>query len=249
MRSVGSGGEALGAELLDWGRRVFGVTINEFYGQTECNMVVSSCARLGANKTEMMGLPVPGHRVEVVDPNNGRVLPVGEEGAIGVLYPDPVMFLGYWNRPEATEEKFVTGEDGKWLLTGDQGIKDADGFLQFVGRDDDVIGSAGYRIGPAEVEDCLIRHPAVEMAGVVGKPDPIRGAVVAAYITLVEGYAPSEDLSTEIALFVKQRLAAHEYPRVVRFVDAMPMTTTGKIIRAKLRLLAQGEAEAERDQT
>lgn len=243
MRSVGSGGESLGSELLEWGRRVLGVTINEFYGQTECNMAVSSCARLDANKTGSMGLPVPGHRVEVVNSQTGNILPDGQEGAIAVLYPDPVMFLGYWNRPDATEEKFVAGPDGRWLLTGDQGIRDRDGFLQFIGRDDDVIGSAGYRIGPAEVEDCLIRHPAVEMAGVVGKPDPIRGAVVAAYITLAEGYEPSEHLAEEIALFVKQRLAAHEYPRVVRFVEAMPMTTTGKIIRAKLRLLAQAEAD------
>lgn len=245
MRSVASGGEALGAELLEWGRKVLGVTINEFYGQTECNMVVSSCAHLGANKTGMMGLAVPGHRVDVVDARTGTILPTGEEGAIAVRCPDPVMFLGYWNRPEASEEKFVAGPDGKWLLMGDQGIRDADGFLQFVGRDDDVIGSAGYRIGPAEVEDCLIRHPAVEMAGVVGKPDPIRGAVVAAYITLAETYEASPELADEIALFVKQRLAAHEYPRVVRFVDAMPMTTTGKIIRARLRHLAQAEADAE----
>lgn len=245
MRSVGSGGESLGTELLDWGRRVLGVTINEFYGQTECNMVVSSCSALEGNRTGMMGYAVPGHDVAIVDSLTGAELPMGEEGAIAVRSPDPVMFLRYWKRPEATAEKFVDGPDGRWLLTGDQGVRDEDGFLRFVGRDDDVIGSAGYRIGPGEVEDCLLKHPAVQMAGVVGKPDPIRNAVVAAYIKLNEGFDASDALADEIALFVKERLAAHEYPRVVRFVDTMPMTTTGKIIRGQLRQRAIEEAEAD----
>ncbi len=245
MRSVGSGGESLGTELLDWGRRVLGVTINEFYGQTECNMVVSSCSAVDGNRTGMMGLAVPGHSVAVVDSGSGALCPIGEEGAIAVKAPDPVMFLRYWNRPEATEEKFVDGPDGRWLLTGDQGVEDEDGYLRFVGRDDDVIGSAGYRIGPGEVEDCLLKHPAVQNAGVVGKPDPIRNAVVAAYIKLNEGYEGNDALAEEIALFVKERLAAHEYPRVVRFIDAMPMTTTGKIIRGQLRFLAEDEAKCD----
>ncbi|WP_373235758.1 AMP-binding protein [Cohaesibacter celericrescens] len=245
MRSVGSGGEALGTELLDWGRSALGVTINEFYGQTECNLVISSCSALGCNRTGMMGLPVPGHVVEVIDEMTGAILAVGEQGAIAVLSPDPVMFLHYWNRPDATKDKYVEGSQGRWLLTGDQGVRDAEGFFQFVGRDDDVIGSAGYRIGPSEVEDCLLRHPAVQMAGVVGKPDPVRNSVVAAYITLTDEYEPSEALADDIADFVKHRLAAHEYPRVVRFVDEMPMTTTGKIIRAQLRAMAQSEAEDE----
>ena len=242
MRSVGSGGESLGTELLEWGRSVLGVTINEFYGQTECNMIVSSCAALGANRDGMMGLPVPGHDVRIIDRVTGRTLPAGEEGAIAVRAPDPVMFLRYWNNREATEAKFVDGPDGRFLLTGDQGFADRDGFLHFVGRDDDVIGSAGYRIGPAEVEDCLLRHPSVALAGVVGKPDPLRSAVVAAYIKLADGYEASDALAEEIAHFVKARLAAHEYPRVVRFVEDMPMTTTGKIIRARLRALAEAEA-------
>ena len=242
MRSVGSGGEALGAELLDWGRRVLGVTINEFYGQTECNLVVSSCSALAVNRQGKMGLPVPGHHVEIIDDENGTILPVGVQGAIAVRSPDPVMFLCYWNRPDATSDKFVDGPDGCWMLTGDQGVKDEDGYIQFVGRNDDVIGSAGYRIGPVEVEDCLLRHPAVQMAGVVGKPDPIRNSVVAAYVTLTEDFEPSEQLADEIANFVKTRLAAHEYPRIVRFVEEMPMTSTGKIIRAQLRRMAQEEA-------
>ncbi|MFD1798083.1 acyl-CoA synthetase [Paracoccus aurantiacus] len=248
MRSVASGGESMGAELLDWGRAVFGTTINEFYGQTECNMIVSSCAALEPPVPGFMGRPVPGHRVEIVDPETGAILPPGQEGAIAVLSPDPVMFLGYWNNPTATADKFIDGPDGTWLLTGDRGVQDSDGRLGFVGRDDDVISSAGYRIGPAEIENCLIAHPSVLMAGVVAKPDPLRGAVVAAYLVLKEGEEGSAELAEEIAGHVKSRLAAYEYPRVVRFIPEMPMTTTGKIIRADLRRMAEAEAARERDE-
>ncbi|MDR7126981.1 AMP-binding protein [Pseudotabrizicola sp. 4114] len=247
MRSVASGGETLGTELIEWGRTVLGVTINEFYGQTECNMVVSSCDVLEPVLPGAMGRQVPGHVVGVIDPTTGVAVQDGTEGAIAVLAPDPVMFLEYWDNPAATTEKFMTGPAGRWLLTGDRGIRDADGRLHFLGRDDDVIGSAGYRIGPAEVEDCLLSHPAVQLAGVVGKPDPIRGAVVAAYIVLRDGYAGSPELADEIGHFVKQRLAAHEYPRCVRFLESMPMTTTGKIIRRELRDLAEAEARSERE--
>lgn len=230
LRTVASGGESLGAELLDWGRSVFGVTINEFYGQTECNMVVSSCQQVGAQRPNVMGWPVPGHNVEVINADGVRCAD-GEEGDIAVARPDPVMFLGYWRNETATAEKFR----GDWLLTGDRGTREADGALRFVGRDDDVISSAGYRIGPGEVEDCLLKHPAVAMAGVVGKPDPLRGEVVAAFVVLVEGHAPGEALAAELSAFVKSRLAAHEYPREVIFTDALPLTTTGKIVRRELR--------------
>lgn len=246
MRSVASGGESLGTELIEWGQQVLGTTINEFYGQTECNMIVSSCADLELTRPGAMGKPVPGHELAVLDADSGERMPVGQEGVIGVLSPDPVMFLRYWNNPNATDDKFVKGPEGSWLLTGDQGICDEDGYVRFVGRDDDVIGSAGYRIGPGEVEDCLLRHPAVQFAGVVGKPDELRNAVVAAYIKLADGYEPSDELAKEIALFVKSRLAAHEYPRVVRFIDEMPMTTTGKIIRGQLRNMAVAEAQEEK---
>ena len=234
MRSVASGGETLGTELLDWGRKALGVTINEFYGQTECNMIVSSCGALEPPVPGIMGRPVPGHRVEVIGPT-GEVLADDQEGAIAVLAPDPVMFLGYWNNPKATEEKFVTGPDGRWLVTGDRGVRRPDGRLRFVGRDDDVISSGGYRIGPAEIEDCLLGHPAVQMAGVVGQPDPVRGEIVAAFITLAAGHAPSDDLRASIADHVRKRLAAYEFPRAIYFIDDMPVTTTGKIIRARLR--------------
>jgi acetyl-CoA synthetase len=170
MRSVASGGETLGAELLDWGRKVLGVTINEFYGQTECNMIVSSCGAIMDAVPGVMGQPVPGHELEVIDAS-GQPAPQGETGMIAVKRPDPVMFLGYWQNEDATRAKFI----GDWLVTGDQGQREPDGRIRFVGRDDDVINSAGYRIGPGEIEDCLMRHPAVEMAAVVGKPDEQRG--------------------------------------------------------------------------
>jgi acetyl-CoA synthetase len=237
LRTVASGGETLGAELLDWGREVLGVTINEFYGQTECNMIVSSCAKIMSPRPGLMGRAVPGHDVQIVD-TSGVPVPDGTQGLIGVRRGDPVMFLRYWNNPAATEAKFA----GDFLLTGDMGVREADGFLRFVGRDDDIITSAGYRIGPGEIEDCLIGHPAVAMAGVVGKPDPARTEIVKAYVVLAEGREPSETLARELQDHVKTRLAAHEYPREIAFVDALPMTTTGKIIRRDLRARAAAEA-------
>jgi acetyl-CoA synthetase len=230
LRSVASGGESLGAELLHWGREVLGVAINEFYGQTECNMVLSSCGPLFPAKPGAIGKAVPGHRVEVVD---ARGVPVaaGEAGEIAVASPDPVMFLGYWRNSEATREKYRNG----YLLTGDSGRRDEEGFVTFTGRNDDVITSAGYRIGPGPIEDCLLGHPAVSLAAVVGVPDPDRTEIVKAFVVLRPGYAPSEALVKEIQDHVKVRVAAHEYPRKISFVDALPMTTTGKIIRRELR--------------
>jgi acetyl-CoA synthetase len=230
LRSVGSGGEALGAETLEWGKSALGLTINEFYGQTECNLVVASCAALGVSRPGAIGKPVPGHTVAVIRPDGSACAP-GEQGQIAIRRPDPVMFLEYWNKPDATREKFI----GDWMTTGDQGVADADGYVQFIGRDDDVITSAGYRIGPSEIEDCLIRHPAVALAAVVGKPDALRTEIVKAFIVLKAGYAPSDALASEIQAFVKTRLSAHEYPREVAFIDTLPMTTTGKVIRRLLR--------------
>jgi acetyl-CoA synthetase len=155
----------------------------------------------------------------------------GQEGNIGVLRPDPVMFLGYWNNPEATAEKFV----GDYLLTGDLGVRDEQGFIRFVGRNDDVITSAGYRIGPAPIEDCLIGHPAVRMAAVVGVPDEQRTEIVMAYVVLNDGFDGDEALVKALQAHVRTRLAAHEYPRAIRFVTSLPTTATGKIIRRELR--------------
>ncbi|VTU37004.1 Acetyl-coenzyme A synthetase [Variovorax sp. PBS-H4] len=230
LRSVASGGESLGGEMLAWGREALGVQINEFYGQTECNMVVSSCAEWFEAKPGKIGKAVPGHDVQVVA-TDGQMLPAGSIGQIAVRRGDPVMFLGYWNNPGATAEKFV----GEFMLTGDQGCMDDDGFIRFVGRDDDVITSAGYRIGPGPIEDCLLGHPSVHMAAVVGVPDAERTEVVKAFVVLAEGVWPSEQLTRELQHHVRTRLAAHEYPRLVDYVDALPMTTTGKVIRRALR--------------
>jgi acetyl-CoA synthetase len=230
LRSVGSGGETLGAELLDWGRAAFGCAINEFYGQTECNLVVANCSTILPVRPGSMGRAVPGHEVAVVDAE-GHPVPHGTEGTIAVRRPDPVMFLGYWNNPEATAAKFA----GDWLLTGDQGAEDADGYFRFVGRDDDVITSAGYRIGPGEIEDCLLRHPAVAMAAVVGVPDALRTERVAAVVVPAAGVAPDEALAREIQGFVRTRLAAHAYPREVHFAESLPMTATGKVMRREIR--------------
>ena len=239
LRTVASGGESLGREVYDWARATLGLTVNEFYGQTECNYVLSSCAAIGVSRPGAIGKPVPGHEVAVIDADGGVLRP-GEQGQIAIRGPDPVMFLEYWNRPEATREKFL----GDWMTTGDQGVADEDGYIRFVGRDDDVITSAGYRIGPGEIEDCLIRHPAVRLAAAIGKPDPARTEVVKAYLVLNDGYEAGETLAADIRAFVRERLSAHEYPREVAFVDEMPLTTTGKVIRRHFREAARREAEA-----
>ena len=189
LRTIASGGETLGAELIDWGRKTFGRTINEFYGQTECNMIVSSCSEIMDARPGIMGKAVPGHELAIVS-DAGEVLPSGTFGNIAVKRPDPVMFLKYWNNEAATQKKFA----GDWLLTGDTGEMDEDGWIRFVGRDDDVITSSGYRIGPGEIEDCLIKHPAVAMAGVIGKPDAQRTEIVKAYIILKQDVEPSDAL-------------------------------------------------------
>ena len=233
LRSVGSGGEALGAETYEWGKSALGLAINEFYGQTECNLVVGSCAMIGVAKSGAIGKAIPGHEVAVIRADGSRAA-VGEVGQIAVKRPDPVMFLEYWDRPDATREKFI----GDWMTTGDQGVVDDEGYFSFVGRDDDVITSAGYRIGPGEIEDCLIQHPAVALAAAVGKPDAVRTEIVKAFIVLKAGVTPSTALAAEIQGFVRTRLSAHEYPREVAFIDEMPMTTTGKVIRRLLRARA-----------
>jgi acetyl-CoA synthetase len=230
LRTLASGGETLGEALLDWGRATFGLTINEFYGQTECNLVVGSCAGVLPVRPGSMGRPIPGHVVQVAG-DDGTVLPTGEIGNVAIRRPDPVMFLEYWRNPAATRAKFA----GDLLLTGDLARKDDDGYLWFVGRADDVITSAGYRIGPGEVEECLMHHPQVALAAVIGVPDPIRTEIVKAFVVLKGGSMGSDSLAQEIQEFVKARLAAHEYPRAIEFVDSLPMTATGKIKRGELK--------------
>lgn len=232
LRSIGSGGESLGREVLHWAEEELGLTVNESYGQTECNLMLGSCAQLGIQRPGAIGKAMPGHEVAILGPK-GEKLPANEIGAIAVKKPNPVMFLSYWNRPDATEEKFV----GDWLITGDQGYMDEEDYVFFVGRDDDVITSAGYRIGPGEIEDCLLSHPAIALCAVVGTPDPIRTETVSAFVVLKHGYFKSQELTKEIQAFVKIRLAAHEYPRQITYLDDLPMTTTGKIIRRKLKTI------------
>ena len=181
-------------------------------------------------KPGSIGRAVPGHEVEIIDAE-GKVLGVEEEGQIAVKSPDPVMFLGYWNNPDATREKYL----GDWLLTGDRGAKDADGYFWFLGRNDDVITSAGYRIGPGEIEDCLSRHPAVSLAAAIGIPDPLRTEKIKAFIQLRPGHNATPELEHDIREFFNRRLSPHEKPRIIEFVDSLPMTATGKIKRKQLR--------------
>ncbi|WP_108051595.1 AMP-binding protein [Bosea sp. 124] len=230
LRTVAAAGEALGAETLAWGREALGLTINEAYGQTECNLVLASCAEIGVSRPGAIGKAVPGHEVAIIRPD-GSVCASDEEGQIAVRRPDPVMLLGYWNNPQATADKFV----GDWMKTGDQAVQDKDGYVRFVGRDDDVITSSGYRIGPTEIEDCLLRHEAVSLAAVIGKPDALRTEIVKAFVVLKPGRAGTPTLAAELQDFVRRRLSAHEYPREIAFREELPMTTTGKIIRRLLR--------------
>ena len=230
LRTIASAGEALGAETLLWAQEALGLTINEAYGQTECNLVIGSSGAIGMTKPGFIGKPVPGHVVAIIREDGSPCLP-GEVGQIAIQRPDPVMFLGYWNRETATTEKFI----GEWMTTGDQGVTDEEGYIRFIGRDDDVITSSSYRIGPVEIEDCLICHPAVALAAAIGKPDPLRTEIVKAFLVLRPDVEPSNALKDDIRDFVKQRLSAHEYPREIEFVASLPMTTTGKIIRRELR--------------
>jgi acetyl-CoA synthetase len=230
LRSIMSAGEQVGTQVVAWARDELGVGVNEMFGQTEFNYLVGNCTQVMAVRPGSMGKPYPGHNVEPVDPS-GTPMADGEVGELAARRDDPVFFLGYWGREKATREKFM----GAYWGTGDLGYRDADGYLWFVGRKDDVISSAGHRIGPGEIEDCLIKHEAVAQAAVVGSPDPLRGEIVKAFIILAEGQAPSEALAQNIQQNVKQRLAAHEYPREIEFVDSLPMTTTGKVRRIALR--------------
>lgn len=240
LRTVGSAGESLGKETGEASSKALGVPVNEFYGQTECNIVLSSAAHIGVAKPGSMGKPAPGHTVAIIDAD-GNVLPAGEIGQVAVRRPDPVMFLGYWQNEAATDAKFT----GDWMKTGDQGVMDGEGYVTFFGRDDDVITSSGYRIGPSEIEDCLAGHPAVRMAAAIGKPDALRTEIVKAYVLLREEQVPSLALAEDIRDWVKIRLSMHEYPREIEFVEALPMTTSGKIIRRLLREKAALEGTRE----
>ncbi|MDW8468404.1 MAG: AMP-binding protein [Burkholderiales bacterium] len=235
LRTVMSAGEAVGTAVIEWARAQLGVTVNEMFGQTEMNYVVGNCQEAWPVKPGSIGRPYPGHRVAILDEQGNEAKP-GELGEIAVHRffqgeRDPVHFLEYWKNPQATRDKYL----GDWGLTGDQGRMDEDGYLWYQGRSDDVIKSAGYRIGPAEIESCLVRHPAVANAAVIGKPDDVRGQIVKAYVVLQPGFTPSAQLVEDIQNHVRGRLAPYEYPREIEFIDALPMTTTGKVQRKELR--------------
>ena len=231
LRSVMSAGESVGVTVIEWAREQLGVTINEMFGQTEINYVVGNCQAAWPVKPGSIGRPYPGHEVAIID-ESGAEVPRGELGEIAVKKnADPVFFLEYWKNEQATRDKFI----GDWGLTGDQGRMDEDGYLWYQGRSDDVIKASGYRIGPAEIESCLVKHPAVANAAVIGKPDETRGQIVKAFIVLQPGQVASQKLIDEIQDHVRGRLAPYEYPREIEFIDALPMTTTGKVQRKELR--------------
>lgn len=230
VRTLFTGGEALAPETLVWLERELGVVCNEGYGMSEVNHVIGNCRRLRPIKPGSMGFEFPGHVAALVD-EAGRPVEEGAVGEIVTTADDPTLFLGYWGRPDLTEAMRL----GAWIRTHDLAARDADGYYWYRGRNDDLIKSAGFRIGPVEIENVLLAHPAVAEAGVIGSPDAERGHVVKAYVRVANGAAASEALIAELQAHVKGRLGAYKYPRVIEFVNELPMTSTGKISRAELR--------------
>jgi acetyl-CoA synthetase len=248
LQAIMSAGESVGDAVYDYCESQLGIVVNEMFGQTEVNYIVGNGAMNHSGHPQVgwpakrgsMGRPYPGHRVEVID-EAGRVLPRGEVGEVAIHRRDrhgmldPIFFLGYWNNPRATEAKFSNHDLQSWCRTGDMALMDADGYLIYQGRTDDVFKTSGYRVGPGEIENCLVKHPAVANAAVIPKPDAERGAVVKAFVVVAAGYTASATLIDELQAFVKTRLAPYQYPKEIEFIDALPMTTTGKIQRNVLR--------------
>ncbi len=247
LRTLMSAGEAVGDAVFTWCRDALGVPVNEMFGQTEMNYVLGNCQRLWPARPGSMGRAYPGHRVAVID-DDGRECAPGQVGEVAVHardrhgVPDPVFFLGYWNNDAATRAKFTGDPADSWCRTGDLARLEADGSFWYEGRADDVFKSAGYRIGPGEIENCLLKHPAVANAAVVPKPDAERGALVKAYVVLADGHVGDAALVAALQAHVKARLAPYEYPKEVEFIAALPMTTTGKVQRRVLRLQEQQRA-------
>jgi len=240
LRAVMSAGEAVGDAVFDWCRAELGLTVNEMFGQTEINYVVGNCALHWPARAGSMGRAYPGHRVAVID-DDGHECPRGTPGDVAVHRRDthgdrdPVFFLGYWRNDAATRAKYTGDPDDSWCRTGDTAVMDDDGYLWYRGRSDDMFKAAGYRIGPGEIENCLVRHPAVANAAVVPKPDAERGALVKAYVVLAPGHRGDAALVEQLQQHVRGRLAPYEYPKEIEFIDALPMTTTGKVQRRVLR--------------
>jgi acetyl-CoA synthetase len=248
LQAVMSAGEAVGDAVFGWCERELGLTVNEMFGQTEINYVVGNCALHWPARPGSMGRAYPGHRVAVID-DDGHEVPRGTPGDVAVHrrdvhgHPDPVFFLGYWRNDEATRAKFTGDPDNSWCRTGDTAVMDDDGYLWYQGRSDDVFKAAGYRIGPSEIENCLVKHEAVANAAVVPKPDAERGALVKAYVVLAPGFDGTPELVAALQAHVKGRLAPYEYPKEIEFIDQLPMTTTGKVQRRVLRLQEEDRAE------
>ena len=253
LQAIMSAGEAVGDAVFGYCQTQLGVTVNEMFGQTEINYIVGNCAMNGQAqdgvgwpaKPGSMGKGYPGHRVAVID-DDGQECPVGVLGDVALNRynqhgeSDPIFFLGYWKNEKSTHNKFT----GDWCRTGDMAVRDEDGYLWYQGRADDVFKAAGYRIGPSEIENCLVKHPAVANAAVVPKPDAQRGALVKAYVVLSAGYAASEALVAELQVHVRGKLAPYEYPKEIEFIAELPMTTTGKVQRRVLRLQEEARAQA-----
>ncbi|HEU5296918.1 MAG TPA: AMP-binding protein, partial [Burkholderiaceae bacterium] len=252
LRAIMSAGEAVGDAVFAYCRDALGVTVNEMFGQTEVNYLVGNCGRSldgrrwpaagWPARAGSMGRPYPGHRIAVID-DDGNECPRGTPGDVAVHRRDihgdrdPVFFIGYWHNDAATRAKFTADPDDSWCRTGDTAVMDDDGYLWYQGRSDDMFKAAGYRIGPSEVENCLVKHPAVANAAVVPKPDAERGALVKAFVVLAEGARASDALIAELQAHVRGKLAPYEYPKEIEFIDALPMTTTGKVQRGVLRRL------------
>jgi acetyl-CoA synthetase len=251
LRAVMSAGEAVGDAVFAWCRDQLGVVPNEMFGQTEINYIVGNCAARWPARAGSMGRPYPGHRVAVID-DEGNECPRGTPGDVALHRRDrhgdrdPIFFLGYWKRDDATRAKFTGDVDDSWCRTGDTAVMDDDGYLWYQGRSDDVFKAAGYRIGPSEIENCLVKHAAVANAAVVPKPDAERGALVKAFVVLAPGFAATPELAAELQAHVRGKLAPYEYPKEVEFIDALPMTTTGKVQRRVLRLREEEKAKAPR---
>jgi acetyl-CoA synthetase len=252
-----SAGEAVGDAVFGYCEQQLGVKPNEMFGQTEINYIVGNCNALWPSKPGSMGMGYPGHRVAVID-EDGKECQVGVAGDVALNrfgangQPDPIFFLGYWKNDASTRAKFT----GDWCRTGDLAVRDAEGYLWYQGRSDDVFKAAGYRIGPGEIENCLVKHPAVANAAVVPKPDRERGALVKAYVVIAPDFIAAcagnpgataelhENLTRDLQAHVKGLLAPYEYPKEIEFVDALPMTTTGKVQRRVLRLQEEARAKA-----
>ncbi len=247
LQGLMSAGEAVGDAVFAYCQNQLGVTVNEMFGQTEINYIVGNCSRLYPARPGSMGKAYPGHRVAVLD-ENGQECDVGVPGDVAVHRldvhgePDPIFFLGYWKNEASTRAKYTGDMANSWCRTGDMASRDADGYLWYQGRADDVFKAAGYRIGPSEIENCLVKHPAVANAAVVPKPDAERGAVVKAYVVLAPGHRPGDELVKKLQAHVKGKLAPYEYPKEIEFIDALPMTTTGKVQRRVLRLQEEERA-------